>query len=133
MNWTLASLEQPAGFDPGNGKQLFRTTDVVAAPYPEYRAVVRMPKTTAFADVIGAARALAVDGDRKAKYGNAQAVLQSESGSWYITMAGVKESDDHIEPLPVTWARDATAKARQRDVVALVGSHEWVNFSDNKL
>lgn len=133
MNWALASIRQPAGYDARTGKQLFETTDVIAAPYPEHRAVVRLPAGTAFKDVIAAAQALSVDGNRNARYGNAQAVLQSESGSWYITMAGARESGGHIEPLPVTWGVEASARPRQRDVVALVGSKEWVNFSDRQL
>lgn len=133
MDWSLASITQPDGFDRNTGKPLTRTTEVVAAPFPEHRAVVRLPASTPFGDVISAARALSVDGDRDASYGNAQAVLQSKSGSWYITMAGVREAEDHIEPLPVTWAHDATVTPRQRDVMAIVDNRDWVNFSDHEL
>jgi len=133
MDWSLASVKQPDGFDPATGVPITRTTDVVAAPYPEFRAVVRLPRSTAFEDVIGAAQMIASSGDRTAVAGNAQAVLQSSSGSWYITSAGTRESDDHIEPLPVGWDREATVSPRQRDVVAIVGHDTWVNFSDHEL
>lgn len=133
MDWSLATIRQPDGFDRTTGKPLTVTTDVIAAPFPEYRAVVKLPASTPFRDVISAARALSVDGDRDANYGNAQAVLQSQSGSWYITMAGVRETEDHIEPLPITWGQDATLTPRQRDVVAIVDNRDWVNFSEHAL
>lgn len=134
MDWQLASIRQTDGFDPRTGEQLHRTTEVVAAPYPEYRAVVRLDKSTAFTDVIGAARALAMDGDQSRLYGNPQAVLQSESGSWYIATAGYWESPDHIEPLGVYWAKnDAQIKPSQQDIAAIVGVRDWVNFTDNAL
>lgn len=133
MDWALASVKQPNGFDRRTGEPLTRTTDVIAAPYPEFRAVAKLPASTSFRDVISAARALALDGDRDSNYGNAQAVLQSESGSWYITMAGVRETEDHIEPMPITWSRDAVVAPRQRDVVAIVDNTDWANFSDHEL
>lgn len=133
MDWALASVGTPAGFDPDTGKGVHRTTEVVAAPYPEHRAVVRLPKTTAFRDVIAAAQALSVGGDRDARFGDAQAVLQSRSGSWYITMAGEADDNGHVEPLPVNWHENATVKARQGDVVALVGNTHWANLSGHTL
>lgn len=129
-DWALASITQPNGFDPRTGKQLYRTTTVTHAPFPEYKAMVRLPKETSFRDVISMARAVSMEGDPHRTWGNAQAVMQSESGSWYITMAGEPEGDDHIEPLPVGWHTDAVVRQRQHDVAALVDDDHWVNFTD---
>lgn len=127
FEWNLATISQPAGFDPGTGEPLTRRTRVVLAPYPEFRNAVELGADTPFRDVVAVARARA-GRDLDNAEGSPQAVLQAWSGAWYVATAGVWDGPDHIEPLPIDWARRSSIRQAVRELKAIVDRDTWVDL-----